>query len=715
MKKRWPICVLLLVLACVSTVVLRAAVAPEDGSAPPSEKPLAAARQLALGLAEASADTESSNLRQGGDTCATAVALSGPLPITVSGTTSGYTNDYDEACPFSGSDSPDVVYEFIPSVDMEVTITLCGDDSTTAYDSKLYLYKDDCPDTVAYYACNDDACSTGLSGGVSELNDIPMASGSTYFIVIDGKNGAAGNYQLDINREPPECPPHAQFSQPPDGPEDAWTANASDVSAADTWYESYSHPDPFDDVRFWGLLADGASPPLSGCVEDPLWLDIKFYEDDAGNPGNEACVYSLAVSGEDTGLEYDGLPLYEFDIELPSLCATTVGWVSVRGTDGDPNCLFHWMSSGIGDGMSCHNDGLGFSCGAAGESDFDLSICLGTHRPFDEFDIAESTNDWANRLDLGSEGGLTPITSLGLAELQEIAELGMEASDFRKARIYPVEDIDSTGMDALVMAFGDDPVALNTEVVAGFDFHIGYLYPGGYGFWSGHEDEGLRWCYRRLQFWNYWYWPYYYLPYPYRWWSRKLIVFYDVNGNRLLIDYSKWWRWWPWPYRYWWKYRVYPWYPWPWVWWRPFTSWRVIGPFQPWRVVKIRFWETAWWYPLRPRPPWPWLGPTGRWWPPTWPWFAEGGLRQDTPQVPWNAWGAMKIEAPDIVVPACLADGDADSDGDIDLADFAYFQRCFRDANGYEQKCPCFDIAADGEIDCVEDLTNFVSHMTGPG
>ena len=46
---------------------------------------------------------------QGGDTIFDATVVTG-LPYTVSGTTVGYTNDYDEACPYTGSTSPDVVY-----------------------------------------------------------------------------------------------------------------------------------------------------------------------------------------------------------------------------------------------------------------------------------------------------------------------------------------------------------------------------------------------------------------------------------------------------------------------------------------------------------------------------------------------------------------------------------------------------------------------------
>ncbi|MBD3232619.1 MAG: hypothetical protein GF315_02735, partial [candidate division Zixibacteria bacterium] len=51
---------------------------------------------------------------QGGDTVNDATPI-GAVPYSNTGTTSGYTNDYDEVCPFTGSTSPDVVYSFVPS------------------------------------------------------------------------------------------------------------------------------------------------------------------------------------------------------------------------------------------------------------------------------------------------------------------------------------------------------------------------------------------------------------------------------------------------------------------------------------------------------------------------------------------------------------------------------------------------------------------------
>ena len=70
--------------------------------------------------------------RQAGDTIETATVIPS-LPFNDTGTTTGFDDDYDEACPFT-STSPDVVYAFTPVVTGPIVIDLCG----SSYDTKLY-------------------------------------------------------------------------------------------------------------------------------------------------------------------------------------------------------------------------------------------------------------------------------------------------------------------------------------------------------------------------------------------------------------------------------------------------------------------------------------------------------------------------------------------------------------------------------------------------
>lgn len=123
-------------------------------------------------------------LRQGGDTIADALAIT--LPYSGTGTTAGYVDNYDEVCPYSGSTSPDVVYTFTPTADANIDADLLG----SAYDTKVYLYDA----ALTLIACNDDF----HPDYTSKLENVPVAGGETYFLVIDGYSGASGDYVVEI-------------------------------------------------------------------------------------------------------------------------------------------------------------------------------------------------------------------------------------------------------------------------------------------------------------------------------------------------------------------------------------------------------------------------------------------------------------------------------------------------------------------------------------
>jgi len=137
--------------------------------------------------------------RQGGDTIFDAFVIAG-IPFSDTGTTAGFTDDYDEVCPYSGSTSPDVVYRFTPSYDAWPTVDLCG----SSYDTKLYI-SDPSLDLVA---CNDDYYFDDTCGMyVSRLENVPLQAGEDYYIVIDGYGGDYGDYVLDVVEYSVSFPP----------------------------------------------------------------------------------------------------------------------------------------------------------------------------------------------------------------------------------------------------------------------------------------------------------------------------------------------------------------------------------------------------------------------------------------------------------------------------------------------------------------------------
>ncbi len=175
-------------------------------------------------------------LADGGDTCAQATVIAA-IPFSDTASTVGFAHDYDETCPYNEPGSEDVVYSYTPTADACVDITLCDG---SYYDTKLYVYENECQDPndgQDPYACNDDACSSPFFPDpyVSRLPGVMLTAGNTYYIVIDGYQGAAGIYVMDIT----ECPTGAccleEVCQA--------TNNELECTALDgTWFEGETCP-----------------------------------------------------------------------------------------------------------------------------------------------------------------------------------------------------------------------------------------------------------------------------------------------------------------------------------------------------------------------------------------------------------------------------------------------------------------------------------------
>jgi hypothetical protein len=211
--------------------------------------------------APAAAPAPGGVVRQGGDTIAGAVELVA-LPALVTGTTIGYTDDYDEVCPYEGSTSPDVVYTITPAVDVPVTIDLLG----SAYDTKVYVYAAD----LSLIACNDDH----HEDYTSFLTNVPLAGGEPSYIVVDGYGGAAGDYVLACGEFAQDCdlvcPAGGQLEgEPPlvDGYQDVYNSGCGGPTGAE-------HTDVTADVfcgrSGWYLLGGD----LSMRDTDWLWVTL---------------------------------------------------------------------------------------------------------------------------------------------------------------------------------------------------------------------------------------------------------------------------------------------------------------------------------------------------------------------------------------------------------------------------------------------------------
>ncbi len=300
---------------------------------------------------------DAAKILAGGDTCATATVIPS-LPYSDNGTTAGFSNDYNEDCPFTGSTAPDVVYSYSPAADVLVDIDLCT--GPTEYDTKVFVYEDACPGTVA--GCNDDACESSFPAPfVSRLAFVPLTGGHTYYIVVDGYDGgSAGVYYLDVDVSPPPpaCDPtDLLHGQPPELPTDQFAAY---VSGSAPWEPSTTWDD-FDGTNlsitglaWWGLSVDNLEGWVA-CDPTGVTYDVRFFDDSAGQPGAEICAYpGVSPSFAFTGFYYDdAFELVAWQLDLAPACEPTgVAWVSVKTLANADNCNLAWMSGTGGDGAA---------------------------------------------------------------------------------------------------------------------------------------------------------------------------------------------------------------------------------------------------------------------------------------------------------------------------------------------------------------------------
>lgn len=137
--------------------------------------------------------------RDGGETVNDAIVIP-VLPFSDTGNTADNVDDYDVACPYTGSTSPDVVYSYTPIEDLVLSIDLCG----SGYDTKVYVLDS----SLEMVACNDDFYFSDPECGnyTSAIEQAYVFAGQTWYIVIDGYGGDAGDFQLAIQSFDPSPP-----------------------------------------------------------------------------------------------------------------------------------------------------------------------------------------------------------------------------------------------------------------------------------------------------------------------------------------------------------------------------------------------------------------------------------------------------------------------------------------------------------------------------
>ena len=97
----------------------------------------------------------------------------------------GSTNAVDLwACRPYPEQGPEMTFEFVPTADANVTVTL----SNMTADLDIFVLRDD------GLGCNDASCI----GGANATLTFPATAGTTYFLVVDGYLGARGAFDISV-------------------------------------------------------------------------------------------------------------------------------------------------------------------------------------------------------------------------------------------------------------------------------------------------------------------------------------------------------------------------------------------------------------------------------------------------------------------------------------------------------------------------------------
>jgi hypothetical protein len=274
-----------------------------------------------------------------GESCEDAPLITGSLPLTLTGNTCSFSNNYDISCvQETDVNGKDVVYKYIPAEDGWLSLGICE----ASFDPKLILFADSCSGDP--YACNDRESGFCEDASRPYLGCIPITAGRTYYIVVDGVNEwECGEYVLTLDA----CSP-----VPGDIIETAFPISALPFTATGTtegFFDQYSPEcnggrSAAPDVVYSYSPAGDESIEIelcNSCFENRLYIYENspanlIVTDDAGCwPGSRAYIPNVALVGGATYyfvIDGDGEDrgTYQLDI-LP--------WVGGRGCRNDGECF----------------------------------------------------------------------------------------------------------------------------------------------------------------------------------------------------------------------------------------------------------------------------------------------------------------------------------------------------------------------------------------
>lgn len=282
------------------------------------------------------------------------VASQGILPgHTYYGTTIGLAPDGAATC--AGDSAPSAWYFFLPAEDGSVTVSLCG----SSFDTVLSVHTW-CPGTIDnQLACNDDFC------GAQSQVEFEAAAETLYFIRIAGRDGGAGDFQLQVTG------PDAALPISPDCNENG---SPDFCDMRDGLSPDCNHNDIPDGCDF-------LSGTAFDCNEN-LLLDECELADPAESEGSDLCVSAAPIApyhvytGSTTDATNNGASSCGITSETPDVyyyyLPITGGQAlfSLCGSDYDTVLSVHsWCPGTVDNEIVCNDD----TCGLQSEVFMDVT------------------------------------------------------------------------------------------------------------------------------------------------------------------------------------------------------------------------------------------------------------------------------------------------------------------------------------------------------
>ena len=197
-------------------------------------------------------------------------------PYVDSGNTTGKGNDASiPSCLSGGNDTAEDAWYVVTLTEaVYFTVwTTCESDGPPSYDTRLGIFNN----SLALIACNDDAGDCGSPYYQSEIFEEPLDAG-TYYVVVDGYNGAEGPYEFNASwyAQPPPCLGSNQSnavviaSLP-------YTDQGSTVGACDDITIPCELSGPNDAPDFWYQIEQDTTTLLTVWITcDEQWFDTKI-------------------------------------------------------------------------------------------------------------------------------------------------------------------------------------------------------------------------------------------------------------------------------------------------------------------------------------------------------------------------------------------------------------------------------------------------------